>query len=128
MNEDFTRRSDGPLAVVHCHPVPCSSQKAMDTLDSLVAPFRIELRRPDKQFVHAQRVTTVIANQIVRRDDIALGLGHLLRFSALADVRDHSLVEQTFEGLFESNNTDIKQEHCEETRIEQMKDGMLHAT
>ena len=39
------------------------------------------------------RLVAEYADEFVRIDDIALGLRHLLRLAALADVRDHALIE-----------------------------------
>ena len=112
---------------MHHDPVPGAFQETVNALDALVAPFRIELRGTYKQLVHTQRIAAVLANQIIRCHNVALGLGHLLGFSALAGVRDHSLIEQPRKRLFEAHGANIEKEHRVKPRIEQMQDRVLHA-
>src|SRR3989442_16009409 len=101
--------------------MPGAFQETVNTLDAEVVPLGIQLRRADKQLIHAERVAAEIADKIVRVHDVALRLRHLLRFPALADVGDHPLIEQAHEWLIEVDHTDVMKEHREEARIEEMQ-------
>src|SRR5262245_45448675 len=108
--------------------MPGALQEPVDTLDSMLAPLGIELRRSDKQFVHAKRVATKIPNKFVRIDDVALRFRHFLGLAALADVRDHALVKQPQKRLIEIDDSNVVQKHCEEPRVKEMQNRVLHAT
>src|SRR3989338_1909068 len=55
-------------------PVPRPPQEFIDALYPAVAPFGVELGRPDEQFIHPYRVRPVSRNEFIRVDDISLGL------------------------------------------------------
>ena len=104
--------------------IPQTFQEAVDTVDSTVIPLCIQLRRSHEQFIHSQRVTSVVAYQIIRRYDISFGLTHL--DSVLSC--DHSLVEQLVEWFIKVYNSDVMQEFCIETRVQKMQYRMLYTT
>ena len=111
------------LVLILHHQIVESGQETVDTVDSSVVPFRIQFRRTDKEFIHTQAVTAIALYQIIRADDISLGLRHLDAVFA----GDHALVEELGKRLIKIDNSDIMQELCPETRIQQMKNRMLNA-
>src|SRR5215471_9545833 len=113
---------------MHRDPMPSLSKKSVNAFDTVVAPLGIELRWPDKQLVHPQRIASKLAYEIIGIDNISLRLRHLFCFSALADVRDHPLIEQAQERFVEADDADIVKKHGEEPRIEQMKDRVFDTT
>src|SRR5438105_1243274 len=117
LGEHGLRRQRGPPTVVQYHPVPGPLQETINTFDSMFAPLRIEFRRPHKQFIHTQRVATEITNEFVGVYNVSFRLRHFFGLAAFADVRNHSLVEQSLKRLIEIDYADIMQKHCEEPCI-----------
>ena len=97
-------------------------QETVYTVDSSVIPLCIQFRRSYEQLIHSQRITAVIAYQIIRGNDISFGLTHL----DTVLTGDHTLVEQLVERLIKVNHSDIIQELGIETGVQQMQYRMLY--
>src|SRR5215467_864954 len=108
--------------------MPRFPKKSVNAFDTVVAPLGIELRWPDKQLVHPQRIASKLAYEVIGIDDIPLRLRHLFGFAALADVRDHPLIEQPHKRFVEADDADIVKKHGEESRIEQMQNCVFDTT
>src|ERR1700751_4809174 len=106
---------------MHCDPMPRFAEKSVNAFNTVVTPFSIELRWPDKQLVHPQRIASKFAYETIGIDNIPFRLRHLFCFSALADVRDHPLIEQSQERFVEADDADIVKKHGEEPRVQQMQ-------
>ena len=109
------------IFVVH-NQVPETRQETVYTFDTAVIPLCIQFRRTYKQFVHSQRITAVIAYQIIRRNDISFGLAHL----DTVLTGNHTLIEQFVERFVKIDHSDIVQELGIETRVQKMQYSMLY--
>ena len=91
-------------------------------LDTAVIPLCIQFRRSYEKLIETQGIAAIVAYQIIRGYDISFRLTH---FDTIL-TSDHTLVEQLLERLVEVNNTDIAQELCVETGIQQMQYCMFN--
>ena len=83
--------------------LPETSQETVHAVNTTVIPLRIEFRRTYEQLIHTQRITSVIAYQIIRRYDVSFGFAHLDTIL----TSDHTLVKQLLEWFIKINHTDI---------------------
>ena len=91
--------------VVH-YKIPELVQETVYPVDSSVIPLCIQFRRSNEEFIHSQRVASVISYKIVRRYDISFGLTHL--DSVLSG--NHTLIEELDKRLIKIDHADVTQE------------------
>ena len=91
--------------------------------DAVHAPRLGLLERAHEHFVAAQRIRAVFRDHVVRVDDVAAALGHLL--SVLAE--DQTLVDETLKRLRCADMAEIEEHLVPEARVEQVQHGVLGA-
>src|SRR6516165_10004290 len=105
LSKHFPGRRCCPCPIVHQYPMPGAFKKTVHTFDTVIVPLGVQLRRTDEQFIHAKRIATEIAHEVVWVDHVSFRFRHLLGLAALADIRNHSLVEEPEERLVEIDDT-----------------------
>ena len=85
-----------------------------------VAPVKILFRGRRKKDKEAAGVGAVALDNIIGRDHVSLGLGHLRPV-----LVDHTLGQEAAEGLLRLDQARIVEHLCDEARIEQVQHGML---
>ena len=88
------------LSLLSMNQVPETVQETGYAVDASVIPLCIQFRRSYEQLIHSQGIAAVIAYQIIRGNNVALGLTHL--DAVLAG--DHTLVEQLGETAHQSQS------------------------
>ena len=101
---------------------PQATEETRCPFDPLIAPLQITFRRRGKQDEQPRRIRAVFFHDFFRRNDIALGFGHL---RAVFD--HHSLRQQVFERLVRIDQSGVLEDFGEETRIKQMQDRVFDA-
>src|SRR2546428_8204943 len=106
---------------VHNEPVH-SPEKALNAFNSGVLPVEIAVGRCRKQAVETRGISAKAGHHLVGRDYVAQTLRHLR-----AVLDHHALSEHALDRLTMLNQTHVAHELRPETRLNQWKDGELHA-
>ena len=101
--------------------VPESLQEAVAALRAVVGPFQRLLGRRRKHHEQAHGVRTVLRDQLLRVDGIALVLGHLR-----AVFEHHSLRQQVGEWLGDIADAFVAHYTLEKACVQQMQDRVLY--
>ncbi len=103
--------------------VPRSLEKSAHPFEPARLPWLHLLQRPHEHFVDAQCVRSVSPHDVVRIDDVAARLAHLLVVLA----EDHSLVHELEERLGVLHDADVEEHLVPEPRVKKVKDRVLAA-
>jgi hypothetical protein len=102
---------------------PGAVQELERTFHGAIVPLGIFFGRPDEQRVDALGVGAVLRDERVGRHHVALVLRHLG-----AVLGDHALGKQALERLVKGEKAAVVQYLGDEPRVQQVQDGVLHAT
>src|SRR5436309_12126449 len=106
---------------VHNEPVH-SPEKALYAFNPAILPVQIAVGRCGKQAVETRGISAKAGHHLVGRDYVAQTLRHLR-----AVLDHHALSEHALDRLIMLNQTHVAHERRPETRIDQLKYGVLHA-
>ena len=102
---------------------PDAAEKTINAFDAFGVPGLHHLQRAHEHFVKAKCVRAVFCQDVIRVDDVAARLGHLLAVFA----EDQSLVDEFEKRLRRRDVAEIEQNLVPETRVEQVQHGVLGA-
>ena len=86
------------------HNAPYTLQEAGSTSHALIAPIQVAVNRCRKQDKEACRIRTILGDNLLRRNHVALGLGHLA-----AILQHHALSQEVGKRLGEVHHACIPQ-------------------
>src|SRR5260370_23069651 len=104
------------------HEPVSAAQEAEHAFHAGVLPVEFAVRRGGEQGVHARGISTKTSDHIIGGNHIPLALGHL---GAIFDY--HALSKEAKDRLVMVNNSQIAHESRPEARVDQVRDGVLHA-
>ena len=122
LGADRAERPRAVLLLFHDQP-PDAREEARDALDAGHRPRLRGLQRPHEHEVAAQSIRAVFGDDVVRVDDVAAALAHLL--AVLAE--DESLIHEPLERLGRGDVAEVVQHLVPKPFVEQMQHGVLGA-
>ena len=102
---------------------PHTVKEAAAALRALRAPRNRLIERAHEHLVHAESVRANFINNVIRIDDVAARLGHLLAVLA----KNHAVAGALLVGFRRGNHANVMQEQMPETAVQQMQGRVLHA-
>ena len=111
------------LALLVHEQAPHAAQEAIDPFHALGVPGLHHLQRAHEHLVEPERIGAILDEDVVRVDDVAARLGHLL--AVLAE--DQALVDELEERLWRRDVAEVEQHLVPEAGVEQVQHGVLGA-
>ena len=102
---------------------PHAVEEAAAALRALRAPRNRLIERAHEHLVHAESVCADFVDDIIRIDDVAARLGHLLAVLA----QNHAVAGALLVGFGRGNHANVMQEQVPEAAVQQVQGRVLHA-